>query len=126
MKRCDYCAKEISYDKQYCDEDCQKKAIDYYELNEKYTKLFSVIDIICIFAIPVGFVIFSFADYVGFTMVAFAVAILGLMVVLLPFPTEDMISKFKIEKAVKITRTVGVCLLVLGIALIVCDMIFFI
>ena len=30
MKKCDYCAKEISYYDQYCDENCEKKALDFY------------------------------------------------------------------------------------------------
>ena len=31
MKKCDYCAKEISYFEQYCDENCQANANKYYE-----------------------------------------------------------------------------------------------
>ena len=50
MKKCDYCAKEISYFEQYCSEECHGNANKYYETTEKYGKLFSIINMICVFA----------------------------------------------------------------------------
>ncbi|MCH5303713.1 MAG: hypothetical protein J1E41_02520 [Ruminococcus sp.] len=125
MKKCDYCGKEISYMEQYCDEDCHRNALKYYELQEKYSKVFSIINIICVFAIPVGLFIFSFRSDIGFTMMSFALAILGLTIMLLPFPVENMISSMKIKKAMKVTRIIGAVLLLLGIILIAVDFIIF-
>lgn len=125
MKKCEYCAKEISYHQQYCDEECQRKALDFYSLREKFTAVFSVINLICIFAIPIGLVVFSFARRIGFSMVAFAVAILGVTVTLLPFPTENMLKDMKIKRAVQVTRIVGIVLLAVGIGLVISDGVIF-
>lgn len=125
MKKCDYCAKEISYFDQYCCDECQKKSIEFYELQEKFTKIFSVVNGICVFAIPVGLFVLSFTFKVGFTMIALATLILGIMIVLLPFPVENMISSMKIKKAVSVTRIIGLVLLIIGIALSVADIIIY-
>ncbi len=125
MKRCDYCGKEISYMEQYCDEHCHRNALKYYELHEKFAKIFSFVNIVCIFGIPIGLFILSFAGDIGFTLLSFSVAIEGLIIVLLPFPVENMISSMKIKKAVNVTRIIGAALLVTGIILIVIDFIYF-
>ena len=99
MKKCDYCAKEISYYDQYCDENCEKKALDFYSLRDKYTKVFSILNIIGVFGIPVG--------------------------LFLPFPVENMISSMKIKKAVFVTRMIGAGLFALGVILFIIRIIFF-
>lgn len=126
MKKCDYCGKEISYMEQYCTEECHKNALKYYELHEKFSKIFSFINIVCIFGIPIGLFLFSFANDIGFTVLAFSTAIEGLTILLLPFPVENMISSMKIKKAVNITRIFGAVIFALGIFLIIMDFIFFI
>lgn len=118
MKKCDYCAKEISYFDQYCSDDCHIRANKYYEAEEKFGKIFSVINAICVFGIPVGIFLFSFAKLVGALIAAGSCVILGIMLILLPFPTEGMISKFKLKKAMKITRIVGIVVIGLGFLII--------
>lgn len=118
MKKCDYCAKEISYFDQYCSNDCHIRANKYYETEEKFGKIFSVINAICVFGIPVGIFLFSFAKLVGALIAAGSCVILGIMLILLPFPTEGMISKFKLKKAMKITRIVGIVVIGLGFLII--------
>ncbi|MCH5298601.1 MAG: hypothetical protein J1E96_02450 [Ruminococcus sp.] len=125
MKKCDYCAKEISYFEQYCCDECQKNAIGFYDMQEKFTKIFSVINGICVFAIPVGLFVFSFTAKLGFTMIALATLILGVTIMLLPFPVENMISTMKIKKAVKVTRIIGLALAIIGIVLLIADIILF-
>lgn len=125
MKKCDYCAKEISYFDQYCCDDCQRKAIEFYDLQEKFTKIFSVVNGICVFAIPVGLFVLSFAFTVGFTMIALATLILGVTIMLLPFPVENMITSMKIKKAVKVTRIIGLALSIIGVALVAADIIMY-
>ena len=114
MKKCEYCAKEISYFDQYCDEDCHAKANGYYEMCEKYGKLFSVINIICVFGIPIGLFIFSFLKGPGAVIAAGSCFVLGLTLILLPFPTEGMISKHKIQGAMKRTRIFGLIIIAFG------------
>ena len=41
--------------------------------------------------------------------------ILGIMLILLPFPTDDMISKHKLQNAIKRTRILAVLIIVLGV-----------
>lgn len=115
MKKCDYCAKEITYFEQYCDEDCHAQANKFYELREKFENVFSVINGISVFGIPVGIFIFSFAKILGMIISILSFFVLGIMLIFLPFPTDNMISKYKIKKAVKITRCIGVAVLALGI-----------
>lgn len=126
MKKCDYCGKEISYMEQYCDESCHRNALNYYEKQEKYSKLFSFINIVCIFGIPIGLFIFSFRSSIGFTILSFSLAIEGLTILLLPFPVENMITSMKIKKAINVTRIIGAAILLLGTVLVVLDFIYFI
>ncbi|MBQ1506878.1 MAG: hypothetical protein IIZ36_00445, partial [Ruminococcus sp.] len=84
MKKCDYCAKEISYFDQYCSEDCQENTNRYYETLDKFGKLFSVVNVICIFGIPIGLFLFSFSKTVGAAIASICCMILGILLLLLP------------------------------------------
>ncbi|MGN1202315.1 MAG: hypothetical protein ACI4RF_03405, partial [Eubacterium sp.] len=108
-------AKEISYFEQYCDTECHAKANKFYETRERFEKLFSLIDGICVFGIPVGLFMFSFLRTAGMITTVLSFLILGTMLILLPFPTENMISKYKLKKAIKICRYVGAAVIALGI-----------
>ncbi len=125
MKKCDYCAKEISYYDQYCDEECEKKVLDFYTLRERYTKVFSILNIIGVFGIPVGLFLSAIDTAVGFSITAFSLMLVGVTVFFLPFPVENMISSLKIKKAVFITRMIGAGFFVLGIVLFVIRIVFF-
>ena len=118
MKKCDYCAKEITYFEQYCSDECQRRANKYYETSEKYGKLFSVINVICVFGIPVGLFLFPFSKSVGTVLASVCCVVLGIMLLFLPFPTEGMISKLKLQKAMKITRIIGASVIALGFLII--------
>ena len=115
MKKCEYCAKEISYFEQYCDTECHAKANKFYETRERFEKLFSLINGICVFGIPVGLFMFSFLRTAGMITTVLSFLVLGTMLILLPFPTENMISKYKLKKAIKICRYVGAAVIALGI-----------
>ena len=125
MKKCDYCAKEISYYDQYCDEECERKALNFYSLREKYTKVFSIFNIIGVFGIPVGLFLSAIDAIIGFSLTAFSLALVGITVILLPFPVENMISSMKIKKAVFVTRMIGFGFLALGLALFVLRILIF-
>lgn len=125
MKKCDYCAKEISYYDQYCDEECEKKALDFYSLREKYTKVFSILNIIGVFGIPVGLFLSAIDAAIGFSLTAFSLMLVGTTVIFLPFPVENMISSMKIKKAVFVTRMIGVGFFILGAVLMIVRIILF-
>lgn len=118
MKKCEFCGKQISYFDQYCDDECHIKANKFYEKSERFSKVFSIINGICVFGIPVGLFLISFSRSVGLTVTLASCIILGIMLIILPFPTENMISKFKIQKAVKITRIIGCAVIFLGLLII--------
>ena len=118
MKKCEFCGKQISYFDQYCDDECHIKANKFYEKSERFSKVFSIINGICVFGIPVGLFLISFSRSVGLTVALASCIILGIMLIILPFPTENMISKFKIQKAVKITRIIGGAVIFLGLLII--------
>lgn len=125
MKKCDYCAKEISYFDQYCDEECEKKALDFYSLRERYTKVFSVLNIIGVFGIPVGLFLSAIDALIGFSLTSFSFALVGLTIVFLPFPVENMISSMKIKKAVFATRLIGAGFILIGIVIFILRIILF-
>lgn len=115
MKKCEFCGKEISYDDMYCSEDCEKKNLQYYNLSNRFAKPFSMINVVCLFGITVGMFIFPMAKPFGAALAITCCAVLGVLLLLLPFPTESMIRKFKLQKAMKVTRLVGVGMMFLGL-----------
>ena len=117
LKKCDYCAKEITYFEQYCDEECHANANKYYEKIEKFGSVFSAINTICVFGIPVGIFLFTFLKEVGILLSFSSCIILGILILILPFPTDNMISKYKIKKAITVTRYIGIAIIGLGFAM---------
>jgi predicted nucleic acid-binding Zn ribbon protein len=124
MKRCDYCGKEISYFDQYCNEECHAKANKFYEKRERFTNVFSILCAVSVMAVALGLFIFSFLHDFGTIMVVGSCTVLAVLLYLLPFPTDDMISKHKIQKAVKITRIVSYIVFGIGIAFLIFSFIF--
>lgn len=114
MKKCDYCAKEISYDDMYCCDECEKLTKQYYERSDRFAKPFSMINVVCLFGVMAGLFLFPMAKPFGAGLSIVCCAALGILLLLLPFPTESMIKKFKIQKAIRITRYVGLGMMFLG------------
>lgn len=116
MKKCEFCAKEISYHEMYCCDECQKNTNKFYEVRDKISKLIGVINGISVLSIGIGLFIFSMIREVGAYMVAIPTVILGILFLLFPIPADVMIQKLKLKKAIKITRIIAGVVLVLGIA----------
>ena len=125
MKKCDYCAKKISYYDQYCDEECEKNALKFYSTRERYTKIFSVLNIIGVFGIPVGLFLSAIDTSIGFSLTAFSLMLVGITCFLLPFPVENMIISMKIKKAVFVTRLIAAVFFLLGVVLMISRILFF-
>lgn len=115
MKKCEYCGKEISYYDIYCSDECQKNASKFYDLRDNYGKLFTFLDAIFVFLIPIG--VFMGSVFGGFVDSFIVIGFLGLGIMLniLPFPTESMIKKYQILKSKKICRIFGLILIAIGI-----------
>lgn len=119
MKKCSFCAKEISYDEMYCCDECQKSANDFYEMRDKNQSAFSALN--GVFVIGIGICIFLYAFLPAVAVVAGSIClmILGLMYFFLPFPAEVMIEKYKLKKAMNITRAISMVLFAIGAVLLV-------
>ncbi len=114
MKQCEYCAKEISYHEMYCSDECQNGANRFYDLREKFQKPYAVINGIFVIAIGVCIFLYSFLRDVGAIGAGASLLILGAMYFFLPFPPEVMIHKYKLKKAVKITKILAGVIFALG------------
>lgn len=114
MKKCDYCAKEITYFEQYCCDECEQLCLQHYERNERFSKLFMIINTVCIFGIPVGLFFAAFNPLLGTTVAAVSCLALGIMLIILPFPTEGMMRKHKLKKAIKMCRIFGLAVIGMG------------
>ncbi len=114
MKQCGYCAKEISYQEMYCSKECEEKYTAYFALRAKLQKLLSTVNILGTFLIAIGIFLSPLQDYVGLLMMGVGGLSVGLITLLLPTPTDNFISRFKMEKAVKIVRIFSVVLLAFG------------
>ena len=117
MKKCDYCAKEITYFEQYCCDECERSAVAFHERSERHSKLFLIVNTICVFGIPIGLFLGAFKPIVGIPIASVSCAVLGVMLILLPFPTEGMVKKHKLKKAVKMCRVFGAVVIGLGVAI---------
>lgn len=119
MKKCEYCAKEISYHEMYCSDDCQTDANRYYELKDKFQKPYAVINGIFVIAIGICIFLYSFLRDVGAIGGAASLLILGVMYFFLPFPPDVMIQKYKLKKAVKITKILAAVIFALGLIVLI-------
>ncbi|MCH5202226.1 MAG: hypothetical protein J1F17_03365 [Oscillospiraceae bacterium] len=115
MKKCEYCGKEISYYDMYCSDECQNKTNKFYDLRDNYGKLFTFLDTIFVFLIPIGVFLGTLVGGLGDGMIVTGFVGLGFMLLFLPFPTESMIKKHKIMKAKKMCRIFGLVLIAIGI-----------
>lgn len=119
MKKCEYCAKEISYHEMYCCEECQDSAFAFYDKRDKFQKFFAVINGIFVLSIGVCIFLYSFIPDIGRIGIGVSLTILGAMYCFLPFPPDLFIEKYKLKKAIKITQIIAIVILVLGIGVLI-------
>ncbi|MBQ2943430.1 MAG: hypothetical protein IJD93_01840 [Ruminococcus sp.] len=115
MKKCEYCAKEISYHDLYCCEDCENKATEYFAKRAKLQALISAVNIVGTCIIAVGIFLFAITNLVGALLMATGSLSVGIMTLLLPCPTDNMIKKNKLKKAMSFVRLFSIVLFAFGI-----------
>ena len=103
----------------YCCDKCEEQAQLFYQLREKYQKLFAVLNGIFVMAIGISIFLYSFLRDIGCIAGSTALMVLGLMYFLLPYPPDVMIQKYKLQKSIKITRIIAVVLFTLGLLVLI-------
>jgi len=119
MKKCEYCAKEISYHEMFCCEECENSTYAFYDKREKFQTFFSVINGIFVLSIGICIFLYSFMPVVGLIGIGGSMTILGVMYMFLPFPPDIFIEKQKLKKAIFYTRIIAGVLLALGIGVLI-------
>ena len=120
MKRCDYCGQEITYDLQYCCEQCNDNALKYYKNEKRFRNIFGFINAVSIISVMIAcFIALLFSVKIALITAGTVLIILGLAVFIFPMPTLNQIKKQKIKKALLSTKIIGIILAVLGIALLI-------
>ena len=116
MKKCAYCAKEISYSEMYCCEECEKLANEYYRLRMEHRTPLNIAYIGGSILMGIGIFVYAFAPAVGAFMVAVSGLLMGLITIFIPTPSEGMVYKNKLKKAMDRIKIFGVILTAMGTA----------
>ncbi|MGN1112536.1 MAG: hypothetical protein ACI4RP_04965 [Acutalibacteraceae bacterium] len=118
MKQCEYCAKEIDYNHQYCCDECEKEALIYYARQKRSERPVSVINFIAFFGVIVGgFCAALFNTKIGSLLCAVMLALLGAAYLIFPYAPDNIIKKYKIEKSIKIIRIIALVFLAMAVVL---------
>lgn len=126
MKKCEYCAKEISYSQQYCNSSCEGKALNYFQKVNGMRRIFSVLNILIFLLMFVGaFMLILSSTAHGALILGIGGALMGILYMLFPFGTPEQLKKYKIEKMLKINRTIALGALIAGIILLICGIFVF-
>ena len=116
MKKCSFCAKEISYHEMFCGKDCEDAYNKYFAKRANLQKLLSTANILGTCLIAVSIFVIPLQNFVGLLMMALGGFSVGLITLLLPTPTDNMVNKHKLQKAIKIVKIFGLALIVFGLA----------
>lgn len=116
MKKCYYCAKDISYHEMYCSKECEELYTAYFAKRTKLQKLLSAINIVGTFLIAIGIFLYAINNLIGALTCAAGFLSVGIITLILPTPTENFNKKYQLKKAISIVRKFGIVLIVLGVA----------
>ena len=106
--KCKYCGKETN--KEYCDFDCRKSYLDYFDEEDKYKSRRRPLMIAAI-VISIPFIIIFYG--LGVTIMCI---LEGLILITHPFATAKMKAKAMTPKSVKNTmQLIGLALMLIGI-----------
>lgn len=116
LKKCYYCGKSITYHEVYCSDLCKEETQKYNIKRDRFVRFLSVTNIIGIFGVPVGLFLYPIIGVAGIWIISISCFLLGTTTIFAPIPVENMISKFKLKKAVFYSKILGVLLLVMSLA----------
>ena len=119
MKRCPNCAKEIGYDTVFCCDKCLNEHNEFHQRRERFQSVFSVFNGIFVLGIGISIFLYSFVQDVGTFMGAGCLLLLGVLYTVFPFPAEVMIERFKLRKALFMTRIIAAVIFLIGVVVLV-------
>ena len=96
--KCKYCRKTITDNQTYCCDDCQKNTKIYLEKVAQYKNLYLALIFIPVLLMPV------FNHLIYDLLVVF---FLGVILILFPFSTPQLINIVGVRKSQKIVRIIG-------------------
>lgn len=102
--KCLYCGKETQKD--YCSQECQQKAEQYYQNQRKDMPVFAVVALIAI-----GMALLWNSPY----RTTLSLILLGLDFIIFPFTKASTIRRSGIQKSMTIARCIGGIALLFGI-----------
>jgi len=105
--KCKYCGKETN--KEYCDFDCRKKYLDYFDEEDKYRSRRKPLMIIALI-VSIPFIIIFYG--LGVTIMF---ALQGLILITHPFATVEMKKKMTPKSAKTRMQLIGLALILIGI-----------
>ncbi len=117
MKQCGYCAKEIGYNDMFCSSECETLSNSHYTVRAKFQKLISALNILGTCAIGIGIFVYALANFVGTVLIVGGAAVTGLLTLIIPTPPDNFTKKYKLKKAVFLTRIFGLVLIVFSVVM---------
>lgn len=115
MKKCDYCAKQIEYNEQYCCYECEKSANNFYKKEKRSEKIVAVINLVTILGIIIsGFIAIASFARTACLVCASSFITLGITYFVFPCAPENIIKQYKLKKSIKIIKIIASAFLVLA------------
>ena len=97
----------------YCkDDDCEERALRFYENRSKTENFFGIINIACVVLIMIGLIMAVFSPVIGNIVVAGSLIALAVTVLIMPYAPESFYKKWRIKKTSLIVRVFGIFLVI--------------
>lgn len=98
----------------YCSKECEDAYTSFFTLRAKLQKLLSALNILGTCLIAVGIFVVPMHNFLGLLMMGVGGLSVGGITLFLPTPTDNMIKKMKLKKAIEFVRIFAIVLLVFG------------
>lgn len=109
--KCPYCNKTLTYDKDYCDEQCKDNYIKFINYSQKWSKIFiGSIVLVCISTFLCALISIP-NKALGEFILSMTFAFLGLIMIIFPFATPETFKWFGVQKTILIVRILGIILI---------------
>lgn len=113
--KCPYCNKILTYDKDYCNEYCKNKYINFINYIQKYSKLFiTTIILVCISTFLCALISIP-NKALGEKILSFTFILFGIIIIIFPFSTPETFKYLGVRLSTRITRILGLIVFLFGL-----------